>query len=72
MPEPTNTASAPSCMTSDASAGVAMPPAQNSGTGSLPSLRHAAHEVVRAHCSSLAAVEQLHLVERPEALDLAA
>ena len=37
MPEPTKTASAPSCMTSDASAGVAMPPAQNSGTGSLPS-----------------------------------
>src|SRR3978361_1568523 len=37
MPEPTNTPSAPSCMTSDASAGVAMPPAQNSTTGSLPS-----------------------------------
>ena len=36
MPEPTNTASAPSCMTSAASAGVAMPPAQNSGTGSQP------------------------------------
>src|SRR4051794_11144084 len=37
MPEPTNTASAPSCMTSDASAGVAMPPAQNRGTGRRPS-----------------------------------
>jgi len=36
MPDPTNTASAPSCMTSDASAGVAMPPAQNNGTGSRP------------------------------------
>ena len=36
MPEPTNTASAPSCITSAASAGVAMPPAQNSGTGSVP------------------------------------
>ena len=36
MPEPTNTASAPSCITSAASAGVAMPPAQNSGTGSSP------------------------------------
>ena len=36
MPEPTNTASAPSCITSAASDGVAMPPAQNSGTGSLP------------------------------------
>ena len=38
MPEPTNTASAPSCMASAASAGVAMPPAQNSGTGSQPVL----------------------------------
>ena len=36
IPEPTNTASAPSCITNAASAGVAMPPAQNSGTGSLP------------------------------------
>ena len=36
IPEPTNTASAPSCMTRAASAGVAIPPAQNSGTGSLP------------------------------------
>ena len=36
IPEPTNTASAPSCMASAASAGVAMPPAQNSGTGSQP------------------------------------
>ena len=36
MPLPTKTAWAPSCMTSEASAGVAMPPAQNSGTGSSP------------------------------------
>ena len=36
IPLPTNTACAPSCITSDASAGVAMPPAQNSGTGSSP------------------------------------
>src|SRR5579884_2713797 len=36
IPEPTNTASAPSCMTSAASAGVAMPPAEKFGTGSLP------------------------------------
>ena len=36
MPEPTNTASAPSCITSAASAGVAMPPAEKFGTGSLP------------------------------------
>ena len=36
MPEPTKTASAPSCITRDASAGVAIPPAQKFGTGSLP------------------------------------
>ncbi len=36
MPEPTNTPSAPSAIISAASAGVAMPPAQNSTTGSRP------------------------------------
>src|SRR5438132_1045551 len=36
MPDPTKTASAPSCITSDASAGVAIPPAEKFGTGSLP------------------------------------
>src|SRR5439155_23256524 len=36
MPEPTNTASAPSCIISAASAGVAIPPAEKFGTGSLP------------------------------------
>ena len=36
MPEPTKTPSAPSCMQSDASAGVAMPPAVNVTTGSRP------------------------------------
>ena len=36
MPEPTNTASAPSCIMSAASAGVAMPPAEKFTTGSLP------------------------------------
>ena len=36
MPEPTNTASAPSAIISAASAGVAMPPAAKFGTGSLP------------------------------------
>src|SRR5690606_2332377 len=36
MPEPTNTASAPSCMARAASAGVARPPAQKSGTGRVP------------------------------------
>ena len=37
MPEPTKLPSAPSCIISAASAGVAIPPAQNSTTGSLPS-----------------------------------
>src|SRR5450432_1238011 len=36
IPLPTNTASAPSCITSAASAGVAIPPAEKFGTGSLP------------------------------------
>jgi len=36
MPEPTNTPSAPSCIIIAASAGVAMPPAVNRTTGSLP------------------------------------
>src|SRR5690606_8285727 len=36
MPEPTNTPSAPSCIIIAASAGVAMPPAVNSTTGSRP------------------------------------
>ena len=36
IPEPTKMPSAPSCIISAASAGVAMPPAQNSGTGSQP------------------------------------
>src|SRR2546430_161504 len=36
MPEPTKTASAPSCIMSAASAGVAIPPAEKLGTGSLP------------------------------------
>src|SRR5437667_655281 len=36
MPEPTNTASAPSCILRAASAGVAMPPAEKFGTGSRP------------------------------------
>ena len=38
MPEPTNTASAPSCIISAASAGVAMPPAEKFGTGRCPLL----------------------------------
>ena len=70
MPEPTNTASAPSCITSDASAGVAMPPAQNSGTGSLPSLGDAADEVER-RAVLLGRRHELHLAQRAQALDLA-
>src|SRR5918999_826697 len=37
IPEPTNTPSAPSCIISAASAGVASPPAEKFTTGSLPS-----------------------------------
>ena len=36
IPDPTKVASAPSCMTRAASAGVAMPPAAKLGTGSFP------------------------------------
>ena len=54
MPEPTNTPSAPSCIIIAASAGVAMPPAVNSTTGSLPS---SATSTTRSYgaCNSLAA-----------------
>src|SRR5437763_179596 len=38
MPEPTKTASAPSCIISAALAGVAMPPAEKFGTGNRPAL----------------------------------
>ena len=38
IPEPTNTPSAPSCIISAASAGVATPPAAKLTTGSLPFL----------------------------------
>src|SRR5580693_3268441 len=44
MPLPTNTASAPSCMTSEASAGVAMPRAEKFGTQSFPEIARAADE----------------------------
>ena len=71
MPEPTKTASAPSCITSEASAGVAMPPAQNSGDGQLAVLGDAAHEVER-RAVLLGRRHQLHLAQRAQALDLAA
>ena len=54
MPEPTNTPSAPSCIIIAASAGVAMPPAVNSVTGSLPARATSATSSNGA-CSSLAA-----------------
>ena len=47
MPEPTNTPSAPSCIIIAASAGVAMPPAVNSTTGSLPARGDLGDQVVR-------------------------
>src|SRR5262249_14784492 len=46
MPEPTKTPSAPSCIIIAASAGVAMPPAVNSTTGSLAPPRHLGGRVV--------------------------
>ncbi len=46
IPEPTNTASAPSCIISAASAGVAMPPAAKFGTGQLALSRHEPDELV--------------------------
>ena len=64
MPEPTNTPSAPSCIISDASAGVAIPPAQNSTTGSLPASATPRTRSSGA-CSSLAAVASSGVVERP-------
>ena len=71
MPEPTNTPSAPSCIISDASAGVAMPPAQNSTTGSLPA---SATPRTRSSgdCSSLAAVASSASSSVPQAADLRA
>jgi len=54
MPDPTNTPSAPSCIIIAASAGLAMPPAVNSTTGSLPAAATSATSSYGA-CSSLAA-----------------
>ena len=71
MPEPTNTPSAPSCIISDASAGVAMPPAQNSTTGSLPASATPRTRSSGAWCS-LAAVASSDVVERLQAADLGA
>ena len=62
MPEPTNTPSAPSCIIIAASAGVAMPPAVNSTTGSLPGRGDLLDQVVR-RLQLLGRDEQLGLVE---------
>ena len=70
MPEPTNTASAPSCIASAASAGVAMPPAQNSGTGSAAGLGDLLHE--RQRCLQLLGpLEQLGRVGLGDLADVA-
>src|SRR5215210_6533960 len=47
MPEPTKTPSAPSCITSAASAGVAIPPAQKSTHRQPPTGGHVAHQIER-------------------------
>ena len=47
IPEPTKFPSAPSCIISAASAGVAIPPAQNSGTGSRPASATVADDLER-------------------------
>ncbi len=66
IPEPTNTPSAPSAIISAASAGVAMPPAQNSTTGSRPLGRDLAHESQRRR-ELLGGGRQLLLAERRQA-----
>ena len=70
MPEPTKTPSAPSCIIIAASAGVAMPPAVNSTTGSLPA---SATSRTRSYgaCSSLAATYSSSSLEALEPADLA-
>ena len=66
MPEPTKSPSAPSCIISAASAGVAMPPAENSTTGSRPVAGHLAHELER-RLQLLGGGRQLLVVERRRA-----
>ena len=55
MPEPTKTPSAPSCMHSDASAGVAIPPAVKVTTGSRPFSATQRMSSYGARCSFAAA-----------------
>ena len=70
MPEPTNTPSAPSCMTSAASAGVAIPPAQNRTTGQTTVGGHLADEMQRG-AELLGGGGQFAVVKRAEPLQLA-
>ncbi len=69
MPEPTNTASAPSLQTSAASAGVAMPPAEKFGTGSLPCGVDVLHQFER-RLQLLRLGHQLFAAEHGELLHL--
>ena len=71
MPEPTKTPSAPSCIIIAASAGVAMPPAVNSTTGSLPARAISLHQLVRG-AQLLGGGEQLGVLEGAESPDVAA
>ena len=70
MPEPTNTPSAPSAIISAASAGVAIPPAQNSTTGRRPS-RATPRTRSSGAPSSLAAVASSSSSSVAQAADLA-
>ena len=69
MPEPTNTPSAPSCITSAASAGVLMPPATKFTTGSLPFGGDLPDQLVR-RLELLGGDEQLVLAHALEPADL--
>ena len=71
MPEPTNTPSAPSCITSEASAGVAIPPAQNITTGRRPS-RATERTSSSGAASSFAALASSSSRSAVQAADLAA
>ena len=68
IPEPTKLPSAPSCIISAASAGVAMPPAQKSGTGSQPRSATSWTTSSGAWCS-LAAPASCSAPQRGELLD---
>ena len=70
MPEPTNTPSAPSCIISAASAGVAIPPAQNSDDRQLALGGDLADEVERRR-ELLGGGRELGVVERRQPADLA-